>query len=638
MRGVVVGLATTLAAILYVIYISERSGVGSFVHSQLPLLALMPFVLWIFLNTGIARVWPSLTLKTGELLTVLSMLWIVGTLPHWLGRWSLMVAAPTHFASPENMYVEYFFDYLPWQALVPASGRILDSFWLGLPDGAPIPWDGWINVSLQWLGVSLAMVTFGYCLFVLFQAQWEDREKLSFPLAQLPLDLLRGMDGRRRMPELFRRKLFWIGFGVVFAPILYNVSTYFTPALILPFNTEIFRFEVSDWIYRINIRYMPLVMAVTYLCPLDILGSLVLFRIMSLFKAGVLTRTGISFGSEGQQIGGERLLFMENYGALIFIAVWAIWIARGHLRATWQQAFLQRSDPHLRRRYRFAWVGLLFSATCVVAWAMSLGMSLDLALTSFLLMSLTFFATAKLIAVCGFAYLAPYRPFVKGAPFIVDLVGTASITSRSLAGFHLFTSPAFFGHNLIPAWPGLTHLLRLFSLQRQPLAVTVVALGVFAVVFVVTVFARVETTYRGGGGGSTFEWWMTARFFDPLVYMLQNRTAMDLQKIGVFLFGWLQAAGMTYLRSRYHWFSLHPVGLAFQESFWLDLYWINLAVVWAVKATLLRYGGVAAYLAGKPFFYGLGVGYIVGVSFSIVVDLIWFPVAGHTAAGPRGVG
>jgi hypothetical protein len=283
-------------------------------------------------------------------------------------------------------------------------------------------------------------------------------------------------------------------------------------------------------------------------------------------------------------------------------------------------------------------VGLLLAGSYVVAWAMSLGMSLALALGTFVLMSLTFFATAKLIAACGFAYLAPYRPFVKGAPFIVDLVGTAPITARGLAGFQLFTSPAFFGGNLIPAWPALTHYLRLFSLRRQPLAVPIVALGIFAIVFVVTVAARVETTYRGGNTGTTMEWWMTARFFDPLVYMLNNRTVMDWQKIGVFLFGWLQAAGMIYMRTRYHWFSLHPVGLAFQESFWLDLYWINLAVVWGVKATLLRYGGVAAYVAGKPFFYGMGLGYIVGVATSILVDMIWFPTAGHTAAGPMGVG
>ncbi len=639
LRAIVLGLATTLGVILYLIYIAERQGVGSFVHSQLPMLALMPFVLWLIANVGLARVWPAISLKKGELLTILAMLWIVGTLPGWLGRWASIVASPSHFASTENRYAEHFFDYLPWHVLTPTTERVLDTFWLGLPAGAAIPWDGWIGVTLQWLGVSLAMVLFGYCIFVLFQVQWEDREKLTFPLAQLPLDLLRGMDGPHRMPELFRRRLFWIGFGVVFLPMLYNIATHFTPGLLhLDFNTRIFRLELSEYMYRVNIRYMPLVMSVTYLCPVDILGSLILFRIMSLFKAGMLVRTGLSFGSEGQQISGERLLFMENYGALMFIALWAIWIARSHLRHTWQLALRGEGDQREVARYRMAWLGLLLSAVYIIGWAMTLGMDLSLAVGSFLLMSLTFFVTAKLIAATGFAYLVPYRPFLKGAPFIVDLVGTNLFSARGLTGFHLFTSMAFFGGSLIPAWPALTHYLRLFSLRRQPATITAVALLTFAVMFIVVAATKIDVGYRDGATLFTSEAWMTGRYFDPLVHLLNYRTHLDWEKIGVFLFGGLQAAVMTFLRSRYHWFSLHPVGLAFQESFWLDLYWFNLAIVWAAKVTLLRYGGASAYMAGKPFFYGMGIGYIVGVTLSVVVDTIWFPGNGHIAAGPHGVG
>lgn len=44
---------------------------------------------------------------------------------------------------------------------------------------------------------------------------------------------------------------------------------------------------------------------------------------------------------------------------------------------------------------------------------------------------------------------------------------------------------------------------------------------------------------------------------------------------------------------------------------------------------LLRFGGKGAYLAGKPFFYGLAIGYVSGIIVSVCVDLIWFPTAGH---------
>jgi hypothetical protein len=87
------------------------------------------------------------------------------------------------------------------------------------------------------------------------------------------------------------------------------------------------------------------------------------------------------------------------------------------------------------------------------------------------------------------------------------------------------------------------------------------------------------------------------------------------------------------LRAHFHWFSLHPVGLAFQYTFGTWLYWFSLFLVWLVKVVLLRYGGVKAYQRGKPFFYGLGIGYVAGVVLSVGVDLVWFPTGGHGMHG-----
>lgn len=40
---------------------------------------------------------------------------------------------------------------------------------------------------------------------------------------------------------------------------------------------------------------------------------------------------------------------------------------------------------------------------------------------------------------------------------------------------------------------------------------------------------------------------------------------------------------------------------------------------------ILRYGGITAYRMGKPLFFGLGVGYVMGVVLSGIIDVIWFP-------------
>ena len=75
------------------------------------------------------------------------------------------------------------------------------------------------------------------------------------------------------------------------------------------------------------------------------------------------------------------------------------------------------------------------------------------------------------------------------------------------------------------------------------------------------------------------------------------------------------------------------MGLAFQWTIVAIVYWSTLMLVWMAKLTILRFGGVRAYLAGKPFFYGLGIGYVATVIASVTVDLIWFPAAGHTIHG-----
>ena len=627
LRGFVLGLLS-IAATFY--FIKRVSVSGHFSMSQFPMAVFIPFVLWLFLNILLKLIVPALALRKGELLTILIMLWVVGAVPAWLGYWVLILASPTYYASAENGYVEAFFDYLPWHVFPIAKESVIDPFFLGLPEGAPIPWEAWTTPVLQWLGVSMAMVIFGLCVTVLFQRQWEQNEKLTFPLAQVPLDLLRERTNRI-LPALFYSNLFWIGFAVSILPILYNIITFFTPGLIeLDFLTRYTRVRFGESA-SIKLRYMPIVMTFTYLCPVDILGSLVLFHLLGTLKVGMINQFGFSVGETGQQIVSERISFMESYGALMFIAVWAIWVARRHLRTTWRMArgLGDSGDKKMAGIYRLAWAGLILSALYVVGWGTNLGMSPILAATTFLLMSLTFFATSKLIAATGFAYLMPLRPFLKGAPVIVDHVGTVHLSHRSITAFRLFTSFAFFGTFVIPAWPALTHHLRIFSLREQRGWGITIILGAFAAGFLVAALASIEGAYMRTDYNIWADGWITIVFWDPLVHLLRNLTVWDWGKIGVFTFGCTEAAVMTFLRTRYHWFPLHPVGLAFQGTFGPDLYWSTLAVVFLAKLLLLRYGGVRSYVAGKPFFYGLGIGYVLGVAAGATIDVVWFPEDGH---------
>ena len=628
-RGVVLGALTIVVMFTYlIIFAGMGAGSEGYVQSQYPMMAFIPFVLWLFVNVGLARVAPKIALRQGELLTIFAMLWVVGVIPQWgwMEYWVALQATPAYMASPENQWGELVLPYLPWHVFPDSSPRVVESFWLGLVQGTPIPWDGWYAPIGQYFGVSMAMVIVGFSLVVIFQRQWADAEKLSFPLARMPLELTEGFDGPRRMPDIFRNVLFWCGFAVVFLPLLYNVITYFTPGLPLSeFWLKSYSVQLSRPFPGVGIRVMAPVLALTYLCPLNILGSLVFFSVLSTLKLGVMRGAGVSVGETGQEISAAGILEMESFGAVALVAVWSVWLARGHLRSVWRQARTGAGDPADVRHYRVALAALGLSSVYVIGWGMSLGASLPVSTAAFLLMVMTYFVTIKLIAATGFPYLTPSWGNAKGALMVTDLIGTANLTQQNLVAFKIFSSNLFFGNLRLPAWPALPHVLRIFPLRQQPRRVVAMVLVAFPVGFLVAAWATIDMAYRVDSNHLL----VIIGLYDEIARMILNPKVADPGKWLVWLWGFFEAAGLAFLRGRFYWFPLHPIGLAFQTTPGTSIYWFSLFLVWSIKGTLLRYGGTRAVQTAKPLFFGLGIGYVIAVVLSGVVDVIWFPGEVH---------
>ena len=631
-RALVLGMATILATFYYVIQIAQRQGSGSYVHAQYPMAAFMPFVAWLFFNTLLKALLPRFALRRAELLTIFAMTWIVATIPAWVGPWASKLASPSQFATNENQWVETFFGHLPWHLFPSTTSVVIDYFWYGLPQGMSAPWGAWIWPVVAWLGVAVAVVVFGFCLLVLFQRQWQVAEKLTYPLAQMPLDLTRGFDGPRRLFGVYRNKIFWIGFGVVFFPQLYNIATYFSPGLPpLEVFWTYYIFQLEDGLFTGYIRVMPLMLMVIYLCPVDILGSMLLFHWIAFFKQAAMKRFGTpdlgfsGVSAEGMFTEGQLILKTESHGALVFLFFWSLWIARDHLRKVWKQ--VRSGDGRQGEVYRVAVIGLVTSVACVLIFASYLGLSLPLAAGVFVLMTIAYFMTVKLLAASGCAYIYADRPYMKGESFFTELIGSIYISPQRLVPFKIFTSYIFFGHFTIPAWPAMGHLTRIFSFGSQPGRITALVLIAFPVGFLTAVWAILDLSYDEGATlylGERHTW-----FYDGITTLLQNPVVPNIGKWLLWAIGFAEAGFITMLRARFHWFPIHPIGLIFQSTHAAWWYWVNFLLIFIIKLTLLRYGGVKAYVAGKPFFYGLGIGYVAGVIVSTFVDTIWFPSAGH---------
>ena len=145
----------------------------------------------------------------------------------------------------------------------------------------------------------------------------------------MPSDLTAGFAGARGAPRLFRSRLFWLGFTVVFAPVGYSVITYFISGLsAVDLYSLRFPLDLPEPFGGLTIRLLPTMMAGTYLCPLDIMGSLLVFYLLSVIKQGFLHRTGFSFpglssvGTTGMLSEYPLMINTESYGALLFVALW----------------------------------------------------------------------------------------------------------------------------------------------------------------------------------------------------------------------------------------------------------------------------------------------------------------------------
>ncbi|MGA1199981.1 MAG: DUF6784 domain-containing protein, partial [Candidatus Latescibacterota bacterium] len=96
-----------------------------------------------------------------------------------------------------------------------------------------------------------------------------------------------------------------------------------------------------------------------------------------------------------------------------------------------------------------------------------------------------------------------------------------------------------------------------------------------------------------------------------------------------FLIGSGVMAALIFLRHRFVWWPLHPVGLAVSGTHLLRHISFTIFLTWLIKLVVLKIGGPSIYRKSQPLFIGLLVGYVMGVVFSTMIDVIWFPEQGH---------
>ena len=304
-----------------------------------------------------------------------------------------------------------------------------------------------------------------------------------------------------------------------------------------------------------------------------------------------MSRTGFNVGLSGQQAEAGEILILESHGAFIFLALWAIWVARGHLRHVLRAALTGRADDGLIA-YRFALLGFLAATLFVFGWFVALGLSPLLALFHLFLLYAAYFTIAKYTAASGFSYLFPWA--ARGARLSKFSREPQRLRNKTRCAGHYQFQRVFwqFAHSRVARAAPSPQLLGNDFRRRWVFWTVLLA---FAAGFFGSCLFIIYLGYHYAVKTSACRV-LAARIFARMTAMVSaivgaDKTVFDPGKIGVWFLASRKLACSCSFAIRVPWWPLHPLGLAFQRMQGSRIYAFSIFLTWASKLII---SGLAA--------------------------------------------
>ena len=578
------------------------------------------------INFLIQRVLPNFALHQGELLVVYIILSLSSAIS---GHDMMQTLVPTipygfQYATTENEWEQLFWKYLPrWLTLDNLSR--LDGFYRGgntFYTKAHLEY--WLRPIFWWTLFLTALVWTLICLDILLRKQWVERERLPYPIIQLPLEMTRPK-GR-----LLKSNMMWLGFTIAGGINLINGIHAFVPAFVeIPVRkAEIGQFFTdSPWnvIGWTPLYILPFAVGLGFLMPSDMSFSVWFFYLFwkaqrVVIKAlGVNTATGFmdSHGSiayDGQQA----------FGAFLALAILAIIGARRHIVAIVKslrkpQAY-EREEPMI---YRWAVVGFAVGLVFLISFSYSGGMAVWTILIYFMIYYLLAISVSRIRAEVG----SPTHELFLANPrqFFTSVFGSRVLSPGSLTMMALYITfnRGYRAHPMPHALEGLKlgGEAGMNSRRLVPAMVLATIVGILAAFWAYLAVSHGADAVVGGGG-------LAIRVYSSLHQWLFKPTETSVGGVIAMFGGFVFTGTLWWMRRLFPLWPFHPAGYAVASgSLTFSWLWFSILVSWAAKVVILKVGGIGLYRKALPLFMGLILGeYMVGGAWVIVRLITGFPV------------
>ena len=598
-------------------------------QDHLPWGVMVPFfIIVVILNKVIQAVRPRAMLTRAELLVIFAMALIGSALPsYFMAHMIANIGAPYYFPSSENGWATELHPYLvDWAVVTDVTAA--KWFYEGLPRGTSIPWGAWLIPLIWRLSLVGAVACLCYCIVAIFRKQWVENERLAFPLMKLPMNMADEEPRGFFTAGFMNQPVFWIGFAFAIFPIMWNMIGYFTPVFpTIP--REFGLIQLGRDFPPIETRFYPLIIGASYFVELEVSGSIIIYFLFLTFQIGVLRRFGFETGpARGDTSDFEN---WQGLGALFVLIPWGLWVARGHLRDVVRKAFTKDptiDDTQEMLSYRSAVFGLILSSVFISAWCVASGMTVYVAFVFVALVIVVWFGISKISIETGLissriihAQFATYH-----------IVGLTNMNAQSIVAMAL----TYTWHRDLKTalMAPMANATKLFDDVREDRGRMTLAVAIaVAVVVGGSAYYAIASGYQTGAYnyGGIYAGSVQA-VFDRGVGYIRDPFAMKRHLALWGLIGVAVTVANMVLRYIYPAFPLHPIGLVSATSYPANRTIFSIFFAWFAKAAILRIGGISLYRKASPFFFGMMLGYFVGVGISFGVDMVWFPDDGHSLA------
>ncbi len=633
LRAVILGLGLVATISLVATQSSYVLRSYRMVFGEMPIALLLFFgVIALVVNTALKLIRPGLRLRSGELLVIFIMGWMGALIPGiaMMSTFLGTIASPYYFASPQNAWREYLLDYIPkWLVPSDETGAVT-WFYNSLPQGERIPWGVWVGPLFWWSSLILALLVVCTSVIAILRKQWVENERIVFPLAEVPQELISGVEGPGLVPGFMKSKVFWFGFGIPFCIILWNIAGYFNPSVprvVLKLGTGQFKLGHDFPEFRTPISLVLIGFA--YLANTRVLLSVWLFHVLAVLQIGFSNKVGFRLGESDPFVMGDAAVAWQCTGGMIAFVLWGLWRARRHLRGVFAKALFDSGevdDSNEMMSYRLAVFGLVAGSGYLMMMMYKAGMSLTTVVVYFSLAAMMFIGIVRVISETGIVYI---RPPMVAQTFVPHVLGSAYMSPASLGAVGIsyamvFDNRAFVMSAIATAGKLIT------ALKRKRGAFTWLILAAVMFGFLLSSLYTIYLGYRHGA--ANFAVWNFQggdRILDTVVKKMRNPFPPDRTRMTMFGIGAGFVTVLSFAAWRLPWWPLQPIGFMISNVGSIRRSALSIFMVWLAKTVILKVGGVQGYRRARPFFIGLLVGYVAGVGISFLVDVIWFPGNGH---------